>query len=124
MSLTEQLNGLLEPLTVGGAWPDVPPDAYGDESARPALYIVFQIIGGRAIDFTERALPDHDHARVQVYVWGNRRLEVEAAARTVRETLIASTTLKVETYGAPTWLYEEMLKLRGSRQDFGIWYPP
>ena len=26
--------GTDEPLTVGGAWPDVPPDAYGDE--RPA----------------------------------------------------------------------------------------
>lgn len=117
MSLEESLAGILGPLVGGRCYPDVLPD-------NPTFpLIVYQQVGGQAIDYAEKALPDHDHARVQVWVWSKARLEASQIARQARAAIIGS-ALTAQTYGAPVSSHNEELKLYGSRTDFGVWYQP
>ncbi len=116
MSLESDMHDLLDPLASGGAYPDVLPD----DPDFPV--ICFQQIGGEALWFSERATPSHKHSRMQIYVWAKTRLEASTVARAVEGTLCAS-ALIVRPYGAFTAAFNELPKLYGTRQDFGIWYP-
>lgn len=99
----------------GRVYPDVPPDA-------PTYpLVIYQQVGGAAEWFLEKALPDHENARIQVYVWSKARAEANAIARQV-EAAICGSSYAAQPYGAFTALYEEDLKLYGARQDFGIWH--
>jgi hypothetical protein len=80
-------------------------------------------VGGQAIDYVSKAIPDHDHARVQVWVWSKARLQASQIARQARAAIIGS-ALAAQTYGAPVSEHLEELKLYGSRTDFGVWYQP
>lgn len=119
MSLEAQVRSLLAPLVSGRCYPDVIPDG------TPTFpLIVYQGVGGRAIEFMDKTIPDQEHARVQVVVWCKTRLEASQLAREAREALVMSDSMSVETYGAAVWLYEEALKLYGARTDYGIWHTP
>lgn len=109
------LKALLGPLVSGRVSPDTTPD-------NPVFpLIVYQQVGGQALAFMEKRLPDHQHARIQVVVWSKSRLEARQMIRSVERTLIES-TLTTEAYGAAVSDYNAELKLRGFRQDFGIWF--
>lgn len=117
MSLEAQLVAVLGPLVSGRVYPDTPPDA-------PTFpCIVYQQVGGQAVEYLEGKVADQDHARVQVVVWAKTRLQASQIARQARVALVEG-SLKATTYGAPVSLYEEALKLYGARTDFSIWYAP
>ena len=116
MSLEKTLSDLLGPLVEGRCTPDRVDDA----SDFPV--ITYQQAGGRAGWYIDRTMPSHKHARIQINTWARTRGEASALARLVENTFCTS-TLVVEPYGAPTSLYEELLDLYGTRQDFGIWFP-
>lgn len=116
MSLEERLFDALGPLVEGRCTPDVT----ADNPVYPL--IVYQEVGGLAIDYSEQAPADHDNARVQVWVWSTTRLEASDLSRQVRNVLLAS-DLKVKTLGAPVSDMNAVLKLYGARTDFSIWYP-
>lgn len=118
MSLESNIKTLLGPLVSGRCWPDVMPDGKGTFPC-----IVYQAVGGRALDYMEGTIPDKDHARVQVVVWAKTRLEASQIARQARVALVGS-DMAVQTYGAPTSLHEPELKLYGARTDYGCWYTP
>ncbi len=116
MGLESSLATLLGPLADGRATPDVVPEG----SDYPA--ITFQQIGGRAGWYAESTMPSHKHARVQINTWAKTRLESSTLARAI-ENAFCTSGLIVEPYGAPTAVFEELLNLYGTRQDFGIWFP-
>jgi len=117
MSLEVTLKALLGPLVGDRVHPDITPD-------NPAFpLIVYQQVGGQASEYVGKNLPGHDHARMQVVVWSRTRLEATTLARAARAAIIGS-ILVAQTYAAPVSLYDETLKLYGSRTDYGIWYLP
>lgn len=117
MSVETELSSLLKTLVDGRCYPDVTPDA-------PVFpLIVYQAVGGKAHDYLERKLPDCEHYRIQVHCWDKSRSAASALALQVRQKIIEQgVAFKVaETMGQATSLYEEALKLYGTRQDFGVW---
>lgn len=117
MSLEATLKTLLGPLVGDRVHPDITPD-------NPVFpLIVYQQVGGQATEYADKALPDHDHARMQLVVWSRTRLEATTLARAARATIIGS-DLVAKTFAAPVSLYDETLKLYGSRTDYGIWCLP
>lgn len=118
MSLLTSLRTLLNPLAAGGAHPTVLPDPPQFPS------IVFQIVGGRATWYTEKKIPSHRHARVQVVVWATRELDALALIQSV-EKAFCEGALYAEPYGAAVSADGNLdpLDIRGYRQDFGVWYP-
>ncbi len=116
MSLESDLYVLLAPLVEGRVSPDVLPD-------KPTFpCITYQQIGGRSAWYSEKAMPSHKHARIQLNVWAKTRAQASEIARAA-EGLLCDSDLVAEPFGALTALYEELLKLYGTRQDFGVWYP-
>lgn len=117
MSLEATLKTLLGPLVGGRCYPDITPDG----AALPL--IVYQQVGGTATEYVDQTIPDKDHARMQVMVWSKSRLEASQIARAARAAIIGN-NWPAQTYAAPVSLYEEDLKLYGSRCDYGLWYSP
>lgn len=99
---------------------DAPPDGH---DYKGKVTLILQKIGGRSQWYMDRnSMPSHKHARVQVMVWGSSRATVAPVSRAVEDALALSDFV-VEAYGAATDNYEPVLKLAGSQQHFGIWYP-
>lgn len=117
MSLEATIKTLLGPLVGGRCYPDVTPDG----AAFPL--IVYQQVGGQAVDYVEGKVADKDNARVQVHVWATTRLEASQIARAARVALVEGAA-NATTLGAAVSLYDEVLKLYGSRCDYGLWYTP
>uniref|UniRef100_UPI00333F5D88 tail completion protein gp17 n=1 Tax=Castellaniella defragrans TaxID=75697 RepID=UPI00333F5D88 len=117
MAVEAELFSLLKSLVDGRCYPDTTPDA-------PQFpCIVYQGVGGRAYDYLERKLPDSEHYRIQVNCWARSRADANALALQVRQRIIGDGVAfaAAETMGQAASLYEENLKLYGTRQDFGIW---
>lgn len=117
MTVESELFSLLRTLVSDRCYPDVTPDA-------PVFpLIVYQGAGGKAYDYLERKLPDCEHYRVQVNCWAKSRSAASALALLVRQQIIEQGTAfkSAETMGQAVSLYEEALRLYGTRQDFGIW---
>jgi len=116
MSLEVQVRAALLPVC-----PRVYPDAATATPAYPL--IIYQQVGGRAIDYSEQKVADKDNARVQVWVWSKSRMEASELSRAARVALVEG-PLKAKTLNAPVADYNEALKLYGARTDFDIWYAP
>lgn len=117
MSLEATLNGLLGPLVGGRCYPDVIPD-------NPTFpLIVYQQVGGVAVDFMDQTAADKENARVQVWVWSKTRTEASSIARQARAAILGG-TLEAKTLAAPVSTFEEPMKLYGARTDFSIWSVP
>lgn len=117
MSLETTLSTILGSLVGGRCYPDVSPD-----SATFPL-IIYQQVGGQAVDFIECKVADKDNARVQVHVWAKTRLEASQIAHNARVAMVEGSA-KAITLGAAVSLYESAMKLYGSRHDFSVWYAP
>lgn len=116
MSFEDDFRALLVGLVGSRVYPDVPPDV-------PTYpFITYQQVGGNALWFSEKEMPSHKHARIQVNVWAKRRAEANSIARAA-EAAICASQFAAEPYGALAALYEQSLKIYGTRQDFGCWYP-
>lgn len=116
MSLEGDLRTLLADLVDGHLYPDTPPDV-------PVFpYITYQQVGGTPLWFKEKAKPSHKHARLQINVWSRTRVEANRLARQIEDRFMTG-AVNSEPYGGAVALYEEKLKLFGTRQDFGVWYP-
>lgn len=115
MTVLTDLYAVLGPLVGNRAYPDVAPA----DVARP--YITYQRIGGQAGAFYGRTLPSKQHGMYQVNVWADTRVAAELLARQVEQALVGSTRFDCDPLSAPVDEYEEMMGLKGSRQDFSIW---
>jgi len=112
--LEVKLEALWRDLVDDRIYPDTAPDV----PAYPLM--LYQQVGGRDGWYVEGAMPSHRHARIQLYVWAKTRAEANTLALQAEQRL-AESGLIAQPYGAFTALYEDDLKLYGTRQDFGIW---
>jgi hypothetical protein len=119
MSLESSIATALNNLAGGRIYPDTLPDS----PAFPA--VTYQQVGGQSLWFGGRdAMPGYKHARVQFNCWAKTRLEASNLARAIENRLgTHKSGLKVNPVGAAVALYQDQLKLYGTRQDFSIWYP-
>ncbi len=117
MSLEAKLREILSPPVEGRVMPDVV------EEGIDFPCITYQQVGGQAGWHLESEVPGRLHARVQINVWAKTRLEAANLAREA-ERLIAAGFDVAQPYGAFISTHEDLLKLFGTRQDFGIWYEP
>lgn len=116
MSFEQDIRSLLADLVEDRVHPDTAPDV-------PIFpYITYQQVGGTALWFMDRAKPSHKHARMQFNVWARTRAEANQIAREIEDRLMTG-SFEAAPYGGIVALYEEKLKLYGTRQDFGVWYP-
>lgn len=109
------IKAALNDLVDGRVYPDVTPDN------PPLPLIVYQQVGGIDYVYVDKESPNHENARVQVYVWADSRMEARRIARQARNNIMKK-ILKSEPVGAPTSLHHPELNRYGTRQDFSIWY--
>ncbi|HRO20820.1 DUF3168 domain-containing protein [Alcaligenes phenolicus] len=117
MTIESALFELLGALVGKRCYPDITP------SGADFPLIVYQAVGGESPEFLERRLPDCEHYRIQVHCWAKTRLQASSLALQVRQQIIehGMSFVSAKTLGQRIALYEEELKLYGTRQDFGIW---
>jgi hypothetical protein len=115
MSLESDVFDTLKGLVSNRCYPDVAPAG----AAQP--YIVWQQAGGEAFNFMESAAVGKRNARIQVACWAATRLAASALARSVEDTLVAS-SLNPFVLGAMTAVHEPETGLYGTRQDFSLFY--
>lgn len=116
MSVEASIKTALASVAGGRTYPDTTPDA-------PTFPLnIYQQVGGAVINPIEGSDPNLDNARVQVVTWAKTRLEASTVARQVRVALASS--LDAILLGAPVSLYDEKLKLYGSRADYSVWFTP
>ena len=116
MSIEASIQSALGSLVGNRVYPDVTPD-------NPVFpLIVYQQVGGVVINPMDGSDPNLDNARMQVVVWSKTRLEASGIARAAR--IAMASTLDSTAFAAPVSLYEETLKLYGSRADYSLWYSP
>lgn len=105
----------LQTLVSDRVYPDLAPDPV----TKP--YIVYQQVGGAAVQFVGTDVPSKKNSRMQVSVWGETRAQVSALAVQVEDTLRGTASLQTIVLSAPVATYDPDTKLRGSQQDFSIW---
>lgn len=128
MSFKTDLIALLTPhFTNGDVFLMTTPDGYAPDHA----FVVLQGVGGDDEMYIDQSIPDTIHRRVQAFIWGRDIQEVEAKEELLYGVLLntindpLSRFIGVEPMGAPSDDYNDVLKLFGSRQDFGIrWKRP
>lgn len=118
MSMEEDIANALNSLVANRVYPDVAPTKVQKS------YIVYQQVGGVAINYVEGGVVGQSNARVQVAVWSGTRLEASALSRQAEAALRQVASLKTTVLGAPVSVYDEDTKLYGSRQDFSVWFAP
>ncbi|QTD91761.1 DUF3168 domain-containing protein [Burkholderia anthina] len=106
--------GAIGALADGRVYPDEAPAGV----VRP--YIVYQAVGGED-EATFDGAADTRNCRMQIAVWASSRSEASEIGAQVRDLMTAPPVLAAPI-GAPVSVYETDTKLRGSRQDFSIWY--
>ena len=115
MSAESQMFAALRTLVSDRVYPDLAPDPV----TKP--YIVYQQVGGAAVQFVGADVPSKKNSRMQVSVWGETRAQVSALAVQVEDTLRGTASLQTIVLAAPVATYDPDTKLRGSQQDFSIW---
>ena len=91
-------------------------------SGTAAPYMVYQQVGGVAVNFVESAHPGKRNARLQLSTWSTTRQEAANLARQAEAALVASTTLRAFVLSAMVATFDEDTALYGAQQDFSVWY--
>lgn len=116
MSVESEIFDALKGLVSNRVYQDLAPDVV----TKP--YIVYQQAGGDGVNFVDATVPSKKNARFQVAVWAETRASAATLSRQVEDALRVVTTLQTTVLGAPVAVYELETKLRGTRQDFSVWF--
>lgn len=120
MTLKDALTTLLRMATnVPIYWDLTAPDFLPKEP-----FIILQQVGGKGrqwyLDGAET--PTNDHSRIQVTCYARSRIDADALALNVENT-IRTSGLVAENYGAAIGGAEEAIAMFTCHQDFGFNYP-
>lgn len=85
--------------------------------------VIYQQVGGRAINFTDKTVPDKSRPRVQVWGWSKSPIEASQLAADVRRALVTS-PLQAVMLVDPVDDYNEALELFGVRTDYEVVITP
>ena len=97
----------------------VVPDVAPAGVAKP--YLVYQQVGGEAVNLLTQTVASKKNGRFQFAVWGTTRAAVSALMLQVESALILSTLFAARPIGAPVSTFDSEAGLHGSRLDFSIW---
>lgn len=128
MSFTDDIILKYAPTLSGRMWWDEMPAALAASLVNPsgdvAPFAIVEQVGGVVRQYVDGDPSEWQNARVQITVWGTRRRDVDAALDTLALVIQASgsATWNARPEGAKMHDANEVLKLRGSRQDFVFWY--
>ena len=114
MSIETSLVAVLQPIC-----PRVRPDRGEEGIASP--YIVWQTIGGEAINAMDNSLPGQRQVLMQVSVWSKTRLESNSLIQAVEAATRASPRFVAQPQGEAIGTHEKDTGLYGSIQRFLIW---
>lgn len=99
-----------------GVFPDEAPEG------TPRPFVVYQAVGGQSPNALDDVI-DNQNARMQVTVWADDRLTtIELMRRVIGE--LTGPPIQAVTIGAPVSIREQDTRMKGSRQDFSIWFLP
>lgn len=115
MTVEDDIFDLLASLTSNRVYPDVAPQG----ATLP--FIVFQQVGGEAINYIDNVEADKKHGRYQFAVWAATRAAAASIALQIESRMVTATDFSARPVGAPVADYEADTNRRGSRQDFSIW---
>lgn len=124
MSFESDITTKYESIFAGRMYWDTAPDAM-TTAERQNPFCIVQQVGGEERIYVDMTSCDMLNARLQFMVWGARRMAVADAVRTLRKAILDSNTQTwvAQPLGAMAGEYNDVLKLRGARQDFDFWYP-
>lgn len=109
---------LLGGLVAGECYPDFAPEGAG------LPRIVYQQVGGLAVDHQEGKPADLENARMQITCWSAERDQSTALAKQVEDALLAAPApVQATRLGARVSVVDDDTGLRGARQDFSVWLP-
>ena len=123
MSLETEVIAKYGPLFGNRIWWRVVPESVG----RDQLSVPFCVVthaGGRSRVYADNTMSDERNARLEFTVWGDHVIAVMDKARELRQAVLDSDADDwiVMLYGEAVSDYDDVLKLHGARQDFGIWH--
>lgn len=103
-------------------WDVIPEDLTAEQRAEP--FCIVQRVGGVSRRYVDNTRSDMLNARLQFFVWGEYRVAVSNKMRELADAIALSSTSDFVTIelGEAQGDFNEVLKLRGERQDFGFWY--
>lgn len=104
---------------ISAVCPRVFPDVAPVTTVRP--YVTYQQIGGKAVNFMGREVPNKRNARIQVNVWADTRAGSVSTMQAIEDAIRMSTLFQGEPESAMTADYDPDMLVYGSRQDFTIW---
>jgi hypothetical protein len=116
VSVEDTLFGELGPLCANRVYPLKAPA----NAAKP--YVVYQQVGGQAINFVESEMPGLRNAVFQINCWATTQAAAKALALAVEEAMVEEVALQTTVLSALVMVYDEVAQLYGSRQDFSVWY--
>lgn len=116
MSIDAKIRAALTSLVNGRVYPDVA------EINTTTPYITYQQVGGDAINYLEGGIIGKRNARIQINVWSKSRLEASELSERAEDAMRLDLGLQTDVLGARIARYEEDTKLRGTMQDFSVWY--
>jgi hypothetical protein len=95
------------------------PDFAPTTTTRP--YVTYQQIGGAAVNFVDRLVPNKRNARMQVNVWANSRLDATTTMQAIEDAIRMSTVFQGEPESAPMTSFDADFPVYSAAQDFTIW---
>lgn len=121
-TLESKIIAVLNPVFNNRIWFDAIPDAVNPDAP---VCVVNQVGGAGRAWFLDGSMDDWDNARLQFFIWGRDRIEVDAKQNEMHEALRAVSN-SIDTYIAPVGGsvsdYNEPLKLKGIRADYQVWF--
>lgn len=115
MTTETRINDAIKALVSNRVYPDVAPE----NTVRP--FITYQQVGGSSANFVDVTVPTKKNSRFQINVWADTRIAAAALAIQVEDALRVVTALQTTVLSAPVATYDEVTKMRGTRQDFSFW---
>lgn len=94
------------------------PDVAPVNTAAP--WIVYQQVGGEAVNWIENTDHGAERARVQVSVWATTRAQAAQLSLDCEAAIRASNDMQAEPIGARVSVYEPDTRLYGCQQDFRV----
>lgn len=112
--IESQIHSVLSSLVPGRVYPDTAP-------AKAELpYVLYQQVGGKAVNVLEAKPMSKKNARIQIMVWSEKRVESTSLISAIQDKLV--TELRAYVEGASVSEYDFDSGLYGSRQDFSFWF--
>ena len=114
MSLESQLFTVLQAVC-----PRTYPDFAPATTVRP--YVTYQQIGGEAVNFVDRLVPNKRNARMQINVWADTRASATTTMQAIEDAIRMSTVFQAEPESAMHCDFDADMPVYAAMQDYNIW---